>query len=729
MKNDRPVYMSDAERIVDKTIQIVGSTLNLATPLAAGKANHVINAFYRRAKQDSSIILNIMTALTLERPKGKSLLEKRFLEPFVERVFSDYPDLEYELDRTHNRLPANIRVMEFYYPAGKFLNNPGVQQEYISSNYTHVVRDLMDRGANVIAQLIAPAENDDSSSFSLSCNPDIALDLMQAMRQRKRQQGTPFVIIGQINPNLPYMYGDSEVPAADYHFTLDNPDYYYRIFGTPKLSVPETEHIVGLYMSALIRDEGELQIGIGALGDAFVNALLIRQNNNPSYQKALQALQVTERFSDVIERIGATNTFSKGLFGASEMVVDGFLSLYEAGILKRVVYDDLPIQRLINAGEISHEVTPHTLELLLLRKAVHVHLSQEDFDYLVKFGIFKEGLEYSGGMITTPEGISIKIDFIQHDNWEQITQHCLGDRLKGGAIVHGAFFLGPQAFYEKLKALPPAKRRLINMRSVRRINHLYGHEEIDRLQRKNARFINTCMLVTLSGSVVSDALDDGRVVSGVGGQYNFVAMGHELPDGRSIINLRSTREVGSKVYSNIVWNYGHTTIPRHLRDIVVTEYGIADLRGKTDSEIIEELLKITDSRFQSELMRKAKQAGKLRGTYKIPEAFRNNYPEVILQRIKPFREEGLFPRFPFGTDFTEEERVVGKALKSLKRKTSSKGILLKLLINALFTLSIPAEQRPYLERMKLWQPKNLEERLYRNLLSNELQKVLGEQLD
>ena len=73
--------------------------------------------------------------------------------------------------------------------------------------------------------------------------------------------------------------------------------------------------------------------------------------------------------------------------------------------------------------------------------------------------------------------------------------------------------------------------------------------------------------------------------------------------------------------------------------------------------------------------------------------------------------------------------MVGKALKSLKRKTRSKGILLKLLIKALLTMSIPAEQRLYLERMRLWQPKSLEERLYRNLLSNELQKVLGQQLD
>ena len=62
--------------------------------------------------------------------------------------------------------------------------------------------------------------------------------------------------------------------------------------------------------------------------------------------------------------------------------------------------------------------------------------------------------------------------------------------------------------------------------------------------------------------------------------------------------------------SNIRWDYGHTTIPRHLRDIVVTEYGVADLRGKSDRDVIAAMLAITDSRFQDELMRQAKDAGK-----------------------------------------------------------------------------------------------------------------------
>src|SRR6185312_2640497 len=98
----------------------------------------------------------------------------------------------------------------------------------------------------------------------------------------------------------------------------------------------------------------------------------------------------------------------------------------------------------------------------------------------------------------------------------------------------------------------------------------------------------------------------------VGGQYNFVAMAHAIPGGRSVLMLRSTHTRRGKATSNILWNYGYTTIPRHLRDVYVTEYGIADLRGKSDEDCVIAMLRITDARFQDELCRRAKQAGKLR---------------------------------------------------------------------------------------------------------------------
>ena len=88
------------------------------------------------------------------------------------------------------------------------------------------------------------------------------------------------------------------------------------------------------------------------------------------------------------------------------------------------------------------------------------------------------------------------------------------------------------------------------------------------------------MMVTALGAAVSDGLEDGRVVSGVGGQYNFVDMSNTLDNARSALMFRAVRDDAGKAASNVRWNYGHTTIPRHLRDLYVNEYGIADLRGK-----------------------------------------------------------------------------------------------------------------------------------------------------
>ena len=117
------------------------------------------------------------------------------------------------------------------------------------------------------------------------------------------------------------------------------------------------------------------------------------------------------------------------------------------------------------------------------------------------------------------------------------------------------------------------------MTGVRRTNQLLLDYPLYCAQRRNARFINTGMIVALNGAVASDALEDGTVISGVGGQYNFVAMAHDLPGARSVLCIRSTRGHGKQLQSNIVPFYGYTTIPKHLRDVIVTEYGVADLRG------------------------------------------------------------------------------------------------------------------------------------------------------
>ncbi len=706
--------LSNCEAAIDALLSRMGTRISLATPLGIGKPNHLLNALYRRAKADPSVELTIHTALTLQRPAAKSELERRLLEPIVDRVFGNYPDLEYEQDRAAGKLPANVRVIEFYFMAGKYLKNVPAQRDYISSNYTHVARDLLARGVNVVLQQVCAGVVDGRPRLSLSCNPDLSLDLLQGLQARAKK-GAPYLAIAQINDQLPFMFGDAEVDPQLFDIVVDDPAGSFTLFGPPKTSVSDAEAVIGLYASSLVRDGGELQIGIGALGDALTYALELRHEDNARYVQSLRELGAFERFGGVLESTGGTEPFEDGLFAASEMLVDGFMHLLEAGILKRKVYDDLVLSRLFNSERIDENVTPELLDLLRAHKAIHSVLTDGDLSYLQHFGIVNASVRFANDRVQLPDGRSYVPD-LSDPAFREALHGYLGNELQQGAIIHAGFFVGPQAFYRWLRELPEARRRLISMRSVTKINQLYGHEELDRLHRRDARFINTTMKVSLLGAASSDALEDGRVVSGVGGQYNFVAMAHELPGGRSIIQLRSTRVEDGELRSNVVWSYGMTTVPRHLRDIVITEYGVADLRAKTDEECVRAMLAIADSRFQSALMREAQRHGKLSDDYEIPDQYRNNHPESYLKPLKAWRGQGLFPDFPYGTELTDDERALAKALRKLEASLHDPKALARTAITAATKGDATPELEPLLRRMGLDAPNTPIEHVYRRML-------------
>ena len=135
---------------VDQVLDRIPGTIVLGVPLGIGKPNPFVNALYRRVKASPARRLRIITALSLEKPVGKSDLERHFLEPLVERVFGDYPDLEYVKDSRGGGLPANIEVHEVFMKTGDYLGNGAAQRDYISSNYTYIARDMALQGMNVI---------------------------------------------------------------------------------------------------------------------------------------------------------------------------------------------------------------------------------------------------------------------------------------------------------------------------------------------------------------------------------------------------------------------------------------------------------------------------------------------------------------------------------------------------------------------------------------------------
>src|SRR6185437_10640510 len=207
-----PKLFTDPEAIAEDIIRDVGTTLVVGLPLGLGKANHVVNALYARAAADRSIKLTLFSALTLEKPRPSSLLERRFIAPVIDRLFGGYPDLAYAGALHAGELPPNVEVVEFFFLAGKWLRVPYAQQHYISANYTHASSYLLARGLNVVTQLVAKRVVDGAARYSLSCNTDTTLDVLRARAQGK----TAFRLVGQVNSELPFMPGAGDLPADEF---------------------------------------------------------------------------------------------------------------------------------------------------------------------------------------------------------------------------------------------------------------------------------------------------------------------------------------------------------------------------------------------------------------------------------------------------------------------------------------------------------------------------------
>ncbi|HEV7608125.1 MAG TPA: acetyl-CoA hydrolase/transferase C-terminal domain-containing protein [Steroidobacteraceae bacterium] len=705
---------ADVGEIVEETLRRVGKRVVLALPLGIGKPNLIANEFFRRARGDSSLDLTIFTALSLRKPTGQSALEKAFIEPLAARVFGNYPELDYLQAVRAGTVPANVRVIEFFFEPGSLLNSAHAQSHYLSANYTHVARELLARGVNVIAHVVAKRVVGGATEISLGSNPDVTIDLLPALA-KLRAAGQPWVLLGQVHREMPFMLGAANVGADTFDLLLDHSRYDYDLFAPPNPSLSAVDHAIGLHASSLIRDSGTLQIGIGELGDSIVYSLLLRHQQNDAWRRALSDAG-TERSAALIDSIGGRAPFAAGLFGATEMFVDQMLDLYRAGILRRRVYDYLPLQRALAANGSSSRVDEALLAALLAAGAGPV-LDEHDVSALKAAGVLRGETRFHDGSIVSPDGVGIEANLGSAKVRAALARDCLGLNLQGGTVMHAGFLLGPRAFYAALRELPESERRLFDMRGVGFINQLYGDDiALREAQRCHARFVNTTMMLTTLGAAVSDGLDDGRVVSGVGGQYNFVAMAHALPGARSVLCARATRLKDGRLSSNIVTSYGHTTIPRHLRDIALTEYGIADLRGRTDSECVAAMLNIADSRFQDGLLAAAKRANKIDAGYRIPEEFRGNTPARVTRGFAAQRRAGLFSEYPFGTDLTREEIELARALRWLKENTGGTWGRLLTVGRALLTRPKDAE-RAGLVRLQLDSPRNFSARLDAKLVS------------
>jgi acyl-CoA hydrolase len=615
---------SDPVRCAEAVIDRVGRDIALAMPIGIGKPVQLVNALYGLAEADRTLRLRMFTGLTLVRPAYRTSLERRFIEPLLTRLFGSYPDVAYVGPLRGGGLPPNIEVTEFFLQAGAWTGNARVQQSYTSLNYSQVATHLARIGANCFVQLVAPHPGG-APRISLSSNTDVTLDMREYMLGR-RGAGQPLALAVELNTNLPYMPGEAEFDLDLVDVVLEAEPPHYDLFAPPKEPVSLTDHAMALNAAALVKDGGTLQIGIGSFSDALAHALILRHTRNGEFRALLAALATP------LPADAELSPFRVGLYGCTELLVDGFLALMRAGVLKRIV-----------TGPGGHE-----------------------------------------------------------------------------AVLHAGFFVGNQKFYRDLREMLPDQLARIVMTGIGFTNTLTGDEAGKRAQRRHARFINTAMVATLMGALSSDQLEDGRVISGAGGQHDLIAMAHALDGARSVVGVRSTRRQDRRTVSNIVWRYANATVPRTLRDIVVSEYGIADLRGKSDRDVIVEMLGIADSAFQPELMRAAHRAGKLEASFALPPRATGNRAERIAAALTPAQSAGMLPAFPLGTEMTEAEQALAGPLTLLR--SAGYADLLQTLLAGVTPGAASAEQRAALDRLALGEPASLADRAMRALVLGALRR-------
>ena len=165
--------------------------------------------------------------------------------------------------------------------------------------------------------------------------------------------------------------------------------------------------------------------------------------------------------------------------------------------------------------------------------------------------------------------------------------------LHAGKIIAG-FVIGSSRLYDWVDDNP-----LIELHPTEYVNDPFIIAQNDRMIA-----INSAIEVDLTGQICADSIGP-KIYSGVGGQFDFIYGASRSKGGVPIIALPSTAKNFSRIVPMLKQGAGVVTTRNHIH-YVVTEYGIADLYGKTIRQRANLLIKIAHPRFREDLYREAR---------------------------------------------------------------------------------------------------------------------------
>ena len=154
---------------------------------------------------------------------------------------------------------------------------------------------------------------------------------------------------------------------------------------------------------------------------------------------------------------------------------------------------------------------------------------------------------------------------------------------------------GDQALYDTIGSAP----------AIRVVPARYGISPAVIMQNDNMVSINTCIEMDLTGQTCSESLGPLQY-SGSGGGFCYAYGALHSRGGRGILAFASRTKKGKSKISTMLALGSNVSIPRNYVDYVVTEYGIARLRGRTVRQRVEQLIAIAHPDIRDDLRRDAK---------------------------------------------------------------------------------------------------------------------------
>lgn len=331
--------------------------------------------------------------------------------------------------------------------------------DYTPCFFSEVPRLFRDGNLPVDVALISVSKPDENGYCSLGTSVDYTKEAAKSAK----------ITIAQVNEEMPRTMGDSNIHVSELDYIVEG-NMPIPVLNPPKIS--EVERAIGEHCASLIEDGSTLQLGIGAIPDAVL--LFLKDKRDLGIH--------------------------------SEMISDGVVELYEAGVITNKM------------------------------KTLHL-----------------------GKMVVT-------------------------------------FLMGTKRLYDFVNNNPELEMYPVD----------YVNDPCVIMQNHKMVSINSCIQVDLMGQVVSDTVGK-KQFSGVGGQVDFVRGASMAKDGKSIIAMPSTAAKGkiSRIVP-IIDEGAAVTTSRNDVHYIVTEYGVANLKGKTLKERGRALINIAHPDFRDKLIKEWK---------------------------------------------------------------------------------------------------------------------------